>query len=176
MTLDKNNLIDAIASIEQHINDAKVGLPFEVFEFISRLTPLVNVDLLIKDKHNRVLLAWRDDAFAGKGWHIPGGIVRFKETLDNRIQQVAHREIGRQVIFNPKPLAINQFICGHETRGHFISLLYDCEIDDDFHPCNVGRKPTEPGYLAWHSHCPDNLVKVHDVYAEYICNPSNKTR
>ena len=52
------------------------------------LTPLVNVDLLIKDS-GRTLLTWRDDEFYGPGWHIPGGILGFKERALDRLAKVA---------------------------------------------------------------------------------------
>lgn len=161
-------LTDAIAILESHIENAREGLPFAVFELISRLTPMVNVDLLIKDSHDRFLLAWRDDQFAGQGWHIPGGIIRFKETLHQRIQQVALREIGKSVEFDPEPIAMNQVHCSHDTRGHFISLLYSCRIDDDYELDNHGRLPSDPGFLAWHEQCPDNLVKVHEMYRTFL--------
>ena len=32
----------------------------------------------IKCPKRGLLLTWRNDDYAGKGWHIPGGIVRFQ--------------------------------------------------------------------------------------------------
>ena len=40
---------DLIAQIRTYIGDYRRGLPEEVFRLVSELTPLVNVDLLIKD-------------------------------------------------------------------------------------------------------------------------------
>lgn len=161
-------LTQAITEIEQTVSDPKKGLTKEVFQFVSRLTPLVNVDLLIKDDNNRILLAWRDDQFAGQGWHIPGGIVRFKESFEARIEQVALTEIGCPVIFNPNPIAINQTISKHDTRGHFISLLYQCSVNAHFIPDNNQLSITDPGYLMWHANCPDNLVRSHEIYRQYL--------
>jgi len=161
-------LLEAIKLIESHIDDPQIGLPQDVFWFISRLTPLINVDLLIRDQNNRVLLAWRQDQFAGAGWHIPGGIVRYKETLEQRIQQVALTEIGQAVQYDPKHIAFNEIHRAHATRGHFISFLYNCSIDESFIPNNKGLKETEPGYLAWHECCPDNLIAVHEMYRLFI--------
>lgn len=161
-------LTQAINEIEQEVSDPKKGLTNEVFQFVSRLTPLVNVDLLIKDENNRVLLAWRDDPLAGQGWHIPGGIVRFKETFEHRIEQVAILEIGTPVSFNPIPIAINQTISNHDTRGHFISLLYQCSVEDNFIPSNHQLSPNEVGYLMWHCSCPDNLIRSHEIYRHYL--------
>ncbi|HEC73673.1 MAG TPA: NUDIX hydrolase [Methylophaga aminisulfidivorans] len=164
------NLDNAINQIDSSIYDANKGLGIKVFELVSRLTPLVNVDLLIKDSKNRTLLAWRDDKFAGKGWHIPGGIVRYKETMEQRIEQVAITEIGHNVDFNPTPITMNEIIRPHSTRGHFISFLYACSIDCDFVPNNSNLTAEDVGYLAWHAQCPDNLIHVHELYRPFIEN------
>ena len=59
-----NKLID---KLELNIQDPKVGLPDEIFYMVSRLTPLVNVDLIIYSSENEILFTWRDDQYAGKG-------------------------------------------------------------------------------------------------------------
>ncbi len=162
------NINKAIAILEAEIFDPKIGLPDEIFQLVSRLTPLVNVDLLIRDENNRILLAWRDDQYAGKGWHVPGGIVRYKESLETRIQKTAEREIGAKIQFNPEPIAINQLVCKHKNRGHFISLLFECVLSSNFVPTNTNLLQNDPGYLSWHNTCPDNLISVHEIYRKYI--------
>ena len=159
---------EAISILEAEISDPKKGLPLEVFQLVSRLTPLVNVDLLIKDENNRLLLAWRDDQFAGQGWHIPGGIIRYKENFETRIQKTAEREVGSQIQFNPEPIAINQIVCQHDTRGHFISLLFDCFLESNFIPANDNLCPKELGYLSWHDACPNDLIKSHEIYRKFL--------
>jgi len=161
-------LKQAISLLEAEITDSNIGLPIEIFEFISRLTPLVNIDLLIKDEKGRTLLSWRDDQFAGVGWHIPGGIVRFKEKLATRINKTAEQEIGCLVQFNPEPIAINEIDCSHITRGHFISFLYECHLHSNFIPNNNDLSSTDSGYLAWHDSCPENLVKSHEMYRKFL--------
>ncbi|HEC73617.1 MAG TPA: NUDIX hydrolase [Methylophaga aminisulfidivorans] len=165
---ETDKLLEAIHVVESFVDNPKKGLPQSVFYFITRLTPMVNVDLLIKDKNNRTLLAWRDDEFAGAGWHVPGGIVRYKETLEQRIQQVALTEIGQKVQYDSKHIALNEIHRTHSTRGHFISFLYSCSIGDAFVPNNEGLKRTDAGYLAWHERCPDNLIAVHKMYQHFI--------
>jgi colanic acid biosynthesis protein WcaH len=162
------NIHEAIEFLDKQIPNPSEGLPEEVFFFISRITPMVNVDLLIKDENGRILLSWRDDQFVGTGWHIPGGIVRFKEKLEKRLLKVAEKEIGTAVEFNPVPIAINQIICEHNTRGHFISILYKCFLSSKFIPKNIGLSNKDKGYLMWHNSCPENLVKVQDIYRKYM--------
>jgi ADP-ribose pyrophosphatase YjhB (NUDIX family) len=163
---------EAIAFLEGQVDDRSVGLPEELFLFVSRLTPMVNVDLLIRDEKGRILLAWRDDSFAREGWHVPGGIIRFKERLEQRIMKVAETEIGAAVGYDPVPLAINQVIIpGRDTRGHFISLLYRCFLSGSYVPMNEGRSPADPGYLKWHDACPSNLVEVLEMYRPFMGSP-----
>lgn len=167
-------ITEAISFLEQQIVDPTVGLPEEVFLFASRITPMVNVDLLVRDSNGRTLLAWRNDAFSGQGWHIPGGIIRFRETFEQRLMKVAATELGTTVEFDPTPIALHQIILPEQkSRSHFISFLYACSLPDSFVPTNTGLTPTTTGFLQWHTHCPDTLLPVHEIYRPYICtNPA----
>ncbi len=159
----------AINFLEKQVSDPQNGLPDDIFLYISRTVPMVNIDLLIKDEKGRALLAWRDDKYCGKGWHLPGGVVRFKETLETRVKKVAKTEIGVGIKFDPVPIAVNQVISRHKnTRGHFISILYKGYLKSVFIPQNKGLKEKDPGYLRWHSVCPDNLLKGHDIYRKFL--------
>lgn len=159
---------EAIKFLEKQIKNPKSGLPEEIFYFITRNTPMVNVDLLIKDDINRTLLSWRNDIPYGQGWHIPGGIVRFKEKLEERIQETAKKEIGTYVRFDPLPLKISEIILNQKNRAHFISFLYRCYVSDKFVPENKGLTIKSNGYLKWHETCPKNLIKVHEIYRKLI--------
>ena len=163
------NTADAIAALVKKVPNPSKGLPDDVFFYISRTTPLINVDLLIKDEKGRTLLSWRNDQYAGKGWHVPGGIVRFKETLETRVRKAAETEIGTNVSFDPTPMAINQLIHPERSiRSHFISILYKCFLPGTFIPSNKGLSAEDRGFLRWHDHCPRNLIKVQEIYRKYI--------
>lgn len=162
--------METIEQIESAIANPSDGLPEEVFLFISRITPMINVDLLIKDDSDRTLLTWREDQYYGSGWHIPGGIIRFKESCADRLQAVAKRELGATIKFKSHPIAINEIIHpSRRTRGHFISLLFMCTLTS---------KPKDelqyrsghplPGQWAWHETCPERLIKIHEIYREYM--------
>ena len=143
-------------------------LPLDIFYLSTRLSPTLNVDLLIKDERGRTLLAWRDDRTAGSGWHVPGGIVRFKESLIERVHKVAAEELETTVKVDPVPIGHNEVIRSHHTRGHFYSVLFSCTIEGPYIPANTGVHPYDAGYLRWHEAAPDNLVEVHEMYREHI--------
>jgi colanic acid biosynthesis protein WcaH len=160
-------VIDGVVYEHRSWPDAN-GLPLDIFYLSTRLSPTLNVDLLIKDEKERTLLAWRDDRTAGSGWHIPGGIVRSKETLLDRVYKVAAEELETAVKVNPVPISHNEVIRSHHTRGHFYSILFSCTLDSSYVPANTGLVPGEAGYLRWHNGAPDNLVDVHEMYREHI--------
>jgi ADP-ribose pyrophosphatase YjhB (NUDIX family) len=156
--------------IRQIVPDPRVGLGDDLFLLVSRLTPMLNVDLLVQDKDSRTLLTWRDDKYYPPGWHVPGGIVRFKESCMNRVHAVARGELGMDVLFDDRPIAVNEMI--HPTRaerGHFIALLYRCVPagEPDARMAFLGGRPVA-GQWQWHTSCPDNLLTIQDVYRQYI--------
>ncbi|OQW92079.1 MAG: NUDIX hydrolase [Thiotrichaceae bacterium IS1] len=164
------SLTEHLAAILASIEDPKQGLPQEIFYFISRLTPMINVDLLIKNDSEQTLLTWRADEFFGPGWHIPGGIIRFKEKAETRIQKVAQTELGATVKSEPSPIAINELFAPHrDVRGHFISLLYRCSLVSPPNPdlqC-LEDKP-QHGQWKWHNRCPDNLISAQEIFRAYF--------
>jgi colanic acid biosynthesis protein WcaH len=140
-----------------------------VFEFVSRITPLVNVDLLIQDPVAGTLLTWRDDEAYGQGWHVPGGIIRFKEMTSDRIKAVAQNELGAEVDADPVPALIYESIAAQSTRGHFVSLLYRCRLASSLEESRRAvQDPPKRGEWRWHATCPPNLIDVHSHYARFF--------
>lgn len=162
---------DALERLTHAIGDPSQGLPEEVFHFVSSIVPMVNVDLLIRNEQGETLLTWRDDGFFPPGWHVPGGIIRYKETAGQRIHAVAANELGTCVRYENKPVAVNEIIMepSWRIRGHFISLLYQCTL---LKPPAVARampgKTPQAGEWAWHRRCPDDILPVHEIYREFM--------
>ena len=50
-----------IEEIESYIENSSKGLPEDIFYFVGRLTPYINVDLLVKNDLGQTLLSWRDE-------------------------------------------------------------------------------------------------------------------
>jgi len=144
------------------------GLPEDVFLLVSSVTPMVNVDLLVRDGEGRILLSWRDDPYSGVGWHVPGGIVRFKERLETRIQKTAKNELGTEVLYEPTPLACEELFREDDgARSHFISFIYDCQLSEGYE-IPAANTPLQPGALAWHAVFPENMISIHGFYRRYF--------
>jgi len=165
----RRSLDALLAELHDALGDPRQGLPEPVFLFASAITPMINVDLLIQDDARRTLLTWRDDPF-GAGWHIPGGVVRFKEMVEQRIHAVARLELGARVAFQRKPLALRQvFLSNRDARGHFFSLLYRCELKSRLDPARefVSGRPSS-GQWKWHATFPADMLRVHEMYKTFI--------
>lgn len=158
-----------IEAVEAQVSDPRVGLPDPVFFMIGRLTPFINVDLLIKSPHHGVLLTWRDDKYSGKGWHIPGGIIRFQEKLSYRLKEVARSELGISLNGFNGPLEVNEIIAPlQKDRSHFISLLYKGVISES--TCNnlVGTSQIYPHKFRFFKTAPKDLLSWHEIYLKHF--------
>ena len=165
--MEIKKIIDLLESL---IKNPSEGLPEDIFLFVSSITPIINVDLLIKNDPNHTLLTWRDDGYYPPGWHIPGGIVRYKETISDRINVVAVSKLGAEIKFEKEPLAINEVIHpSRRVRGHFISLLYECTLMSSLDKnLKYEKGIPKPGEWAWHSKCPNDIISVHEMYRKFI--------
>ncbi len=145
----------------------------EMFLLASRLTPLVNVDLLIQDRQGRTLLTWRDDAWFGPGWHIPGGIIRLGESAGARIQAVAQSELATTVTFVAEPVQVLQlFDPDKSDRSHHISLLYRCRLAGCLAESEQYQSGSpRPGQWAWHVDTPKDLLVEQHAYAKHFNRP-----
>jgi ADP-ribose pyrophosphatase YjhB (NUDIX family) len=165
------NVIEAIHVLDSYIDDPRVGLPEDLFYFISRVTPLVNVDLLVKNEKGEFLLTWREDGRWPPSWHIPGGIIRYQEKIEDRIKKVALKELKSTVEFKKDMIDFNEIIIpSRKVRGHFMSLLFECALTG---PLNQEQKYMNgrpvPGQWAWFSSPPEDFIPVHGyIYHKHL--------
>lgn len=162
-------LEEHVAAIDASVDDPRKQLPQPVFDLISRITPVVNVDLLVRNERREILLTWRHDELY-HGWHVPGGVLRFKEHMSDRVAAVAQTELGTAVTMKPEPLAVTEIIEPERAaRGHFVSFLFDCTLD---RPADGtlryrGGEP-KPGEWAWHASYPLDMIGAHEIYRRFF--------
>ena len=65
-------------------------------EVIQR-TPLVSIDLILRDEQGRVLLGLRSNRPAQNTWFVPGGVIRKNETLDQAYARIAKTELDLEL-------------------------------------------------------------------------------
>lgn len=163
------DLHEHIRQIESAAGDASKGLPEDIFLMTTRLTPMINVDLLIKTGEG-FLLTWREDRYFAPGWHIPGGIIRFMEQIGTRLDAVAFSELGAALKPEKHLLNIHEFFYPElKARNHFISLLYEVELASEVTiPRCTDPDAPKHGEYAFFRHAPENLLEPHEVYRKFL--------
>jgi len=114
-----------LVTLLEKIENPQQGLPQSVFDALVKIVPFISCELIIVNKKG-ILLTWREDKW-WKGWHIPGGLLRYKESLDNRIKEVADKELGIKIkkyrfLFNMNYM--------EDSRGHSVSFVFLCSTDE----------------------------------------------
>ena len=143
------------------VENPEKGLPDDVFDFVTRITPMVNVDLLVFGPSNKFLLTRRETDQFMSGWHVPGSIVRYKEDVQKRLEKLIKSEFGNMSISCLQMVCCYQIVLNKKRtkRGHFISFLYK----------GIAMDAVSKGQLSaisgkWFDQCPEDLIPVHEIY------------
>lgn len=66
----------------------------DIFEQIIDATPLISIDLIIKNSEGKYLVGLRNNKPAQGFWFVPGGRIFKNETLNNAFIRIAKEELG----------------------------------------------------------------------------------
>jgi colanic acid biosynthesis protein WcaH len=73
---------------------ASSPLPIETFRTVVASTPLVSIDLLVRDGEGRYLVGQRRNPPARDSWFVPGGRIRKNERLAQALRRLCEEELG----------------------------------------------------------------------------------
>lgn len=170
------NLQSAIR--EEGINPAE-GLGEPLFLLATSLVPITNIDLFIVNEQGQLLFLWRDDEIYGQGWHIPGGCVRIRESLTERILKTAEIELGIRIEYAKEPIVVREGILKEQrpwlkdqlVRSHHISFMYASAISTKDKIVTV-KSPDGShieGDRYWFDEIPCNLLKEQmELYGDVL--------
>lgn len=120
-------------------------LPKNVFHALLKVVPFIACEVAVKNDKGEILLTERNDRY-WKGWHIPGGLLRYKESFEERIQFVAKNELGIHVDSIRFLGPVNHT---DDKRGHAVSLVFVCTT------------PDKPSHGKWFKESPKNIIEHH---------------
>lgn len=111
-------------------------LPDETFKSVIQHTPLISIDLIVRNEQGEVLLGKRVNAPAKGYWFVPGGRVRKNETLDDAFVRLVREELGIESSItraDAKFLGVfehfyNDCVFGNDVSTHYIVLGYQLYI------------------------------------------------
>lgn len=113
-------------------------LPDETFKSIIQHTPLISIDLIVRNEQGHVLLGKRVNAPAKGYWFVPGGRVRKNETLDDAFVRLVREELGIEsgvTRADAKFLGVYEHfyddnVFDSELSTHYIVLAYEIKLKD----------------------------------------------
>ncbi len=83
-----------LISITNEQESTQVLLPPEIYCTVVELTPLVSIDLIVRDRRGRVLVGYRRNRPAQGFWFVPGGRLGKNETRREAFARLTVDELG----------------------------------------------------------------------------------
>ena len=104
-----------------------------VFKDIIEHTPLVSLDLVVKNR-GKVLLGKRVNKPAKGYWFTIGGRILKNEKISDTITRIAREELGTVLSNSPRFIGVFEHLYDDSiyegVSTHYINLVYEVEIDD----------------------------------------------
>lgn len=115
--------VEQLAMLLKKIENPQQGLPQPVFDALCHVIPFISCELAVVNKKGELLLTWREDEW-WSGWHFPGGLMRYGESVDVRIKKMALDETGIRVKKYSFLFPANYT---KSPRANGVSLVFVCE-------------------------------------------------
>ncbi|MBC3302947.1 GDP-mannose mannosyl hydrolase [Pseudomonas sp. SWRI18] len=115
-------------------------LDLPTFQTVVASTPLVAIDLVIKNRRGEVLLGLRVNRPAHGFWFVPGGRIQKNESLDTAFRRITLDELGRTFErASARLLGVFEHFyadsvfadAGTGPDTHYVVLGYCLELDDN---------------------------------------------
>ncbi|MBU0730999.1 MAG: GDP-mannose mannosyl hydrolase [Proteobacteria bacterium] len=113
-------------------------LPKDTFIEVIKNTPLVSIDLIVRNDRQEVLLGLRNNQPAKNCWFVPGGIIRKNETMSAAFARISLTELGKEfaresAIFLGafEHLYQENFAEAPGFGTHYIVLAHEIQLEDN---------------------------------------------
>jgi colanic acid biosynthesis protein WcaH len=113
-----------------------VILPPETYARIVELTPLVSIDLVVRDPAGRILLGYRRNRPAQGFWFVPGGRLGKNELRNEAFLRLSRAELGVDLEIGQarflgvyEHLYSDNFSADPSFGTHYVVLAYEIEAE-----------------------------------------------
>ena len=136
----------------------------ELFSSIIENTPLISIDLIIKDNEGKILLGQRINKPAKNSWFVPGGRIYKDEKIEDAFKRITKDEIGKEFsISNSSFKGVYQHfyddnVFNDNFSTHYIVLGFELVIKEEL---SLGTIQHEK--YKWFTQ--DELLKSDEVYS-----------
>jgi colanic acid biosynthesis protein WcaH len=134
------------------------------FKTVIASTPLISIDLVVKNTKGEYLLGYRNNRPAQGFWFVPGGRILKDETMDDAFIRLCKDELGvalmrQQAVFlGPFEHFYDDTVFGEDVTTHYVVMGYALTIDID-----LASLPQEQhNQYAWFT--ADKMLRREDVH------------
>ena len=105
------------------------------FKTVVASTPLVSIDLIVRNSNDQVLLGLRTNRPAKGFWFVPGGRICKDETFEQAFLRLTQVELGVSIpiskasLLGPYQHLYTDNFSGSEFSTHYVVLGYQIELD-----------------------------------------------
>ncbi|WP_339726231.1 GDP-mannose mannosyl hydrolase [uncultured Paraglaciecola sp.] len=109
----------------------------QTFSTVIKSTPLVSIDLVIKNNRGQALLGQRLNRPAKDYWFVPGGRILKDESLADAFVRLTTEELGQvftidqATLLGPFDHFYQDNVFGDEFTTHYVAIAYVLNIGDD---------------------------------------------
>lgn len=149
----------------------------DTFRQIVAGTPLISIDLIVRNEHGQVLLGQRLNRPAQGYWFVPGGRVRKDERLADAFYRLTQEELGLALplsdacFLGPFEHFYNDNFSGSDFSTHYVVLGYAVTLQSDV----LSQLPeVQHGAYRWFD--TDELMQSDVVHVHtklYFCTGNN---
>ena len=105
----------------------------QTFETVISSTPLISIDLLVKN-NNKILLGKRINKPAQSYFFSIGGRVYKNEAIDNAMMRIAKNELNIELKLTPRFIGVFEHFYDdsiyQDVSTHYVNLAYEIEIEE----------------------------------------------
>ncbi len=115
-------------------------LPLNTFKTIIASTPLISIDLIVRNNQQQILLGKRLNRSAQGFWFVPGGRILKDESLKSAFKRLIKVELGVQEQVLQDHSSTFKGICQHfyednvtgsDFNTHYVVLAYEITLTND---------------------------------------------
>ena len=136
----------------------------ELFSSIIENTPLISIDLIIKDSEGKILLGQRINKPAKNSWFVPGGRIYKDEKIEDAFKRITKDEIGKEFNISKSSFKgvyqhfYDDNVFNDNFSTHYIVLGFELVIKEEL---SLGTIQHEK--YKWFTQ--DELLKSDEVYS-----------
>lgn len=108
----------------------------ETFATVLDSTPLVSIDLVVRNPKDDILLGQRLNKPAQGYWFVPGGRIRKNETLASAFRRLTGAElgtvydIGNAKLLGPFDHIYDDSVLGGQITTHYVAIAYEIVVEE----------------------------------------------